>query len=646
MIFFPFRDRWYLSGCDTMDTELVNKDENEFEDSRNDADEQWPVEEGETKVCSNNSNAYRDKSEGNDVGVSIFKKCFDFISAVDYLDINGEPSEPCDITDSIRLPNKKSSCSMFEELLKCLEGKTRTDFYTWEDVLSGRKDSTKILLSRGFSINGTDREGDTLLHYACRIKDKAMMTELFEKGACILVNKKLESPLHVSVSNCDVDITRILLENEACVNCVDKLGYAPLHLAAKNDNEKLVDILLKNGADASAKTDCNLQPIHFAIKNKRVLELLIREKVDLNSASSDGSTPLHFATRGNSYESIELLLKNKARVNMKDINGSTPLIIQCKNFSFYSEDNLKSFDCVKLLLDRGACVNVTDYFGSTPLHFATENELVDIMELLLEFGANPNVLSEIGDSPLHIAVRNQSLEVVFTLLEWGANMNMGGGTLGETPLDIAAQSLFMFNVWNYSSEVLVKHMAKLTSAGLDLPISDSNTILYKKMSSEFMRRCSEEVKKLSVTLLVAPYSYLDVLTVNYETLTKCVRNIQVEELFKLGDYITEFPLYSSLLSLRFRWGFERNYLLKKSYKYFMATALHLPRLPFDCFENICKYLTVPDLRSFAHASYQGTVGSRDSASCIICKGTVVIPKQKLSLPPGTKRFHLIKILNY
>jgi len=47
----------------------------------------------------------------------------------------------------------------------------------------------------------------------------------------------------------DLDLFKLLIENNADVNCKDPAGYSALHLCAEKGNLEILDILLKKGAD-------------------------------------------------------------------------------------------------------------------------------------------------------------------------------------------------------------------------------------------------------------------------------------------------------------------------------------------------------------------------------------------------------------
>jgi ankyrin repeat protein len=69
-----------------------------------------------------------------------------------------------------------------------------------------------------------------------------------------------------------------------------------------------------------------------------------------------------------------------------------------------------SMDTVKVLVDSGADVNQRSEFGWTALLVATQNRYYKIGIFLLDHGADPNIANEGGWSPLYLATDNRNIE--------------------------------------------------------------------------------------------------------------------------------------------------------------------------------------------------------------------------------------------
>lgn len=117
----------------------------------------------------------------------------------------------------------------------------------------------KALLEKNADVNAINYDHDTPLLLA-------------ERGICSLENVKLYDAKKVFVATKTLDIrnsgVKLLLENGAKVNVVDKMGNTPLHLAVMTNHFQGVKALLENGAEISAKNNNNETPLDIALQPK------------------------------------------------------------------------------------------------------------------------------------------------------------------------------------------------------------------------------------------------------------------------------------------------------------------------------------------------------------------------------------------
>ncbi len=88
-----------------------------------------------------------------------------------------------------------------------------------------------------------------------------------------------------------------------------------------------------------------------------IIELLIKQGLDVDSVNDDGQTPLHIAAYYGCGIGVELLVENGADINAKDKWGKTPL----HNAAYKHDYEIASF-----LVSRGADVNAKNNDGETP----------------------------------------------------------------------------------------------------------------------------------------------------------------------------------------------------------------------------------------------------------------------------------------
>lgn len=145
------------------------------------------------------------------------------------------------------------------------------------------------------------------------------------------------------------------------------------------------------------------------------VELLLRQGLDPNGWSRDGSAALHFAARVGDGELVDLLLAFKADVNAMNRYGQAPLHIAVQN---------RHASLVAGLLEAGANVAQADGSGEPALLIATRLGARDIVDLLLAHGAEVDIRDmHYGQSALMLAVRNENPALVSRLLEAGADVN-------------------------------------------------------------------------------------------------------------------------------------------------------------------------------------------------------------------------------
>src|SRR5687768_6331823 len=85
-----------------------------------------------------------------------------------------------------------------------------------------------------------------------------------------------------------------------------------------------VVILIGSVSNASAQTDVRLIAA-LKSQNSSAARALIRQRVDVNAADVDGSTPLQWAAHWNDLDTVKALLAAGAKPNAANRYGVTPL---------------------------------------------------------------------------------------------------------------------------------------------------------------------------------------------------------------------------------------------------------------------------------------------------------------------------------
>jgi uncharacterized protein len=231
-----------------------------------------------------------------------------------------------------------------------------------------------------------------------------------------------------AVKNRDVETVRALLTPRPPtidVNAATGDGATALHWAAHRDDVTMADLLLRAGARASAANDV-------------------------------GATPLHLACTNRSAPMVERLLAAHADPNAALLNGET-VLMTCARAG--------DAKAVKALLQRGADVNATEHeHRQTALMWAVAERHPDVVRTLIDARADIRARSlaypqtvvdeqtqragreELnytvqrgGATPLLFAARNGDVDSARLLLEAGADANDAQAD-GVSALVLAAHS--------------------------------------------------------------------------------------------------------------------------------------------------------------------------------------------------------------
>ena len=103
--------------------------------------------------------------------------------------------------------------------------------------------------------------------------------------------------LAYAVNRNDIEMTQMLLENNANVNLRINTKETPLLLAAKYNFNKIALLLIKNKADVQSIDIIQFTPMHWAAKNgnKQLVNLLLEAGANINATNVGGRTPLDLA---------------------------------------------------------------------------------------------------------------------------------------------------------------------------------------------------------------------------------------------------------------------------------------------------------------------------------------------------------------
>lgn len=281
--------------------------------------------------------------------------------------------------------------------------------------------AARQLLANGANPAAVTGTGMTPLVLACQAGDAEMVRLLLKARAD--VNQPLkngETPLMMAARTGSVPVIELLLAAGAKIDAREKLrGTSALMWAAADANAEAVRLLIAKGADVnahSATTAPGRGPYLAQTGRARIQEFIEGRgqggtvvQVDAADTTHAGDAEAGAAARKRLEEERATARRTLSsfpepapgRRSDKQWGGLTPL-------QFATREG--SLETVKALLDAGADVNGTSEFGWTALLVATQNRFYQLGVYLLERGADPNIANAGGWTPLYIATDNRNIE--------------------------------------------------------------------------------------------------------------------------------------------------------------------------------------------------------------------------------------------
>ncbi len=224
--------------------------------------------------------------------------------------------------------------------------------------------------------------GRTRAHLAIRAGLVDLLSELFERSENpAAVDKEGRSLLHYACEYAPEAIPA-LLDAGVPLSLRNQWGRTVTHELAMSGNSEGLDQLLARG-------------------------------VPVDETTSEGQTALHFACRFGHPRIVSRLLSGGANPNLPDPRQDspfdrtkTPEVPPLHVVAATRSDN--QLTILRLLLDHGAHIDAPDAQGETALHHASRQGQLDAVRFLLERGTNPKLTNREGESPLAVTSSRHS----------------------------------------------------------------------------------------------------------------------------------------------------------------------------------------------------------------------------------------------
>ncbi|BAY73557.1 ankyrin repeat domain-containing protein [Trichormus variabilis] len=282
-------------------------------------------------------------------------------------------------------------------------------------IKPGKIEILEELIKAGVDINQRLEDDKTILMEAANIGDINVVKKLVESGADV---------------NALTDGGDFALLNAAYQGWQEVFDYlAPLtSLELRQESEQALPKGLVRRKRANDKyTEDFIDAV--AIGDLNTVVQTIKNGVDVNAISSEGTIPLHTASFWGYLPIVRVLLEAGANLESRtEDDGKTPLMSSAEGSALLatypsSIDRMNQIEVIRLLINAGADVNAKSNEGWTALIAAANSGCVEAVKLLLQAGADAKAKDCWGDTALSRALAAGYVDIVQLLQQAGAEEN-------------------------------------------------------------------------------------------------------------------------------------------------------------------------------------------------------------------------------
>lgn len=330
---------------------------------------------------------------------------------------------------------------------------------------------TNYLVSKGTSLQSTDKEGNTAFDYAAQMGNVEILKALLQRGVQYTNNAlfmaaqgPLRSANKIAVYQYLVDEVKL---NPRLTN---KVNQNVLHLiVAKQNQADIIAYFFNKGVDINKADTAGNTPFMGAAGSKSLetVSLLLPKVTNINAANAKGVTALMNAIKSSTAEVVELLLKNGASTNAIDKEGNSlayyliesyqgaggrggrgggqqPMAGDVANTAAATPQPTDDFGAkVKMLQAKGLDFTALQKDGNTLYHLAIAKNDVALLKKISGLGIDVNKKNREGLTPLHKAAMLSKDEAMLKYLVSIGAKKETKTSFDETAYDLAAENSFL-----------------------------------------------------------------------------------------------------------------------------------------------------------------------------------------------------------
>ncbi|GES60399.1 ankyrin repeat-containing domain protein [Aspergillus terreus] len=303
-----------------------------------------------------------------------------------------------------------------------------------ESIYHSKSDEvTGLLLSQpGVDIHLFSPKHGAALHFACKVLNVAMVTELLDRranvnqqvlglrstpirAACLPENAPDSNTRHENLDKID-QIVRTLVAHGADVHAVSDTPISTLLCAAAlNSGPSTINYLISEGLSLDQQDCLGRLPVHYAAANSHeVFEAILRDDSELLTEDVAGKTALHWAAQFGHVRTVESILAHARSpwerikwVNRPDTDGWTALCWALRSCvdpgiaPLYGEP-YDLTGTVQTLLEAGADVSIACRMGR-------EDEIFTALELAQLHVVPAEVIRLLGDAEVTDSTEDKTI---------------------------------------------------------------------------------------------------------------------------------------------------------------------------------------------------------------------------------------------
>ncbi|XP_046555200.1 putative ankyrin repeat protein RF_0381 [Haliotis rubra] len=318
----------------------------------------------------------------------------------------------------------------------------------WYSVASGHKDSLKYIIGHKDPTKLSGDDKNSFLHVASEYGTASVVEYLLNDLKCDIYSQGADgwTPVTRAVFAGKKDVLNVLLNHKslpdfiinralhlACewgkismtslmdISSPGKHGQTPIMSAIASGKKKIFDLLVSRKADINLRDDGNNSLLHLACEpdDTSILQTLLPH-IDINIPGQHGWTPVMKAAVNGRKDIYDLLVKEKADLKLTDDDGNNLLHLACHGGNVSIVNHLlPQFD-----------INSRGGSGWTPVMYAVVNGHKVMFNFLVSEGADLSLTDDYNNSVFHLGCLGGNEAIVKALLP-KADLN-SQGNLGRT----------------------------------------------------------------------------------------------------------------------------------------------------------------------------------------------------------------------